>query len=685
MDERGQMKTGERSVVLFDFAWHPDGTQAFISQSDGVWRWEPATGQRKRLFEFSASAGYDDISEQRFAIASLTDPSGKTHAMGHKSLFKSARIEPGRDSVLMMFRNAFSPLTISRSGKRAVVANQVWNAADWNEPGKPLWQSDSSDQVIAKFAQDNHVCVARDRVLQIFDVTSGRLAAQAINDAMITSLDVTADGQRALTGDILGHVRLWDLGQQKVVAKFDGHVQTVTTVAFTPDGTHALSGGQDKTVRLWELPKPPDAPTPLPVAPIANAEARWIAPIPANAALPQLADAPPFAAAKRLSSLPTVQVHVTADGARAMLRIPDHSSPSDTKVIRGLPGARIKEKIIVGLGGPPVPGAVEVWDIKNNERLGEFTKPAIVGATLSADGSRVLIVRGGFLSIGDNASQLMQVWNVEKQNFANDPAPWTAQERSVMENLYIDSSGGTPLSAFDNLTRMFAAKDRSLFVFDTSELTTDKTEKARKNVPPRVRRMENPSARGSVEAILSQAKSDLIVLGWSDGLIDVLQGKTGKLVAEFSDFGRPVSLTSDGRFLLTMQLSADNGRERETTVRLCQTTDGQEVTTLKLPGEYTLTAAVLPHANYALIGHADGTLGLWDLNGGKLLGRVKEHSQAPQIAISADGQHALTASAGGAWHLDLSAVQEPPPRELLPKKPASSKPKNAAVKPTKKK
>lgn len=686
LDKRGQPMTVERSVLVFDFAWHPDGTHALISQSDGIWRWEPTTGQRKRLFAFSASAGYDEISEQRFAIASLTDPSGKSHDMGHKSLFRTAQIGPGTELVLTMFRDAFSPLTISPSGKRAVIANQVWNPADWNEPGIPLWQSEGSDRVIAKFAQDNHVCVARDRILQIFELTSGRLAAQAVSEAMITSLDVSADGQRALTGDILGHVRLWDLGQRKVVAKFEGHLQTVTAVVFTPDESHALSGGQDRTVRLWELPKPADAPTPLPVAPLIQAEPGKIGPMPANAAMPQLADAPPFAAAKRLSSLPTVQVQVTADGARALLRIPDRSSPSDTKVIRGLPGARIKEKVIVGLGGPPVPGAVEVWDIKNNERMGGFEKPAIVGATLSADGSRVLIVRGGFLPIGNNASELMQVWNVEKQTFANDPAPWTAQEKYVMENLYIDSSGGTPLSAYDNFTRIFAAKDKSLYIIDASELASDSTGKPRKNAPSRIRRKDNPSAHGSIYSVLSQSKSDLIVVRWNDGLIDVLQGKTEKLVAEYNTQGWPVSLTADGRFLLTIETDNNYGAERQTTVRLCQTTDGQELATFKLNGEHTQAVALLPHARYALIGHTEGSIGLWDLNEAKLIGRMREQSQPTrQIVISADGKHALSAGLGGAWHFDLSAVQEPPPRELLPKKPASSKPKNAAVKPTKKK
>jgi serine/threonine protein kinase len=55
-----------------------------------------------------------------------------------------------------------------------------------------------------------------------------------------------------VTGHDDGKVVLWDLAAGKELRRFDGHKQSVGSVAFSADAKHILSGSCDETIRLWD-------------------------------------------------------------------------------------------------------------------------------------------------------------------------------------------------------------------------------------------------------------------------------------------------------------------------------------------------------------------------------------------------------------------------------------------------
>src|SRR5262249_36855731 len=69
----------------------------------------------------------------------------------------------------------------------------------------------------------------------------------------VTSVSLSPDGKRALSGSHDRTVRLWDVETGKEVRQLTGHTDVVWAVAFSPDGRRAVSGGQDRTVRIWDL------------------------------------------------------------------------------------------------------------------------------------------------------------------------------------------------------------------------------------------------------------------------------------------------------------------------------------------------------------------------------------------------------------------------------------------------
>ncbi len=69
----------------------------------------------------------------------------------------------------------------------------------------------------------------------------------------IKALDMTPDGNKALSGSQDNSIRLWNVATGKEIGKFEGHDDDVNCVVFSPTGSNALSGGSDRTVRLWDI------------------------------------------------------------------------------------------------------------------------------------------------------------------------------------------------------------------------------------------------------------------------------------------------------------------------------------------------------------------------------------------------------------------------------------------------
>jgi predicted Zn finger-like uncharacterized protein len=68
----------------------------------------------------------------------------------------------------------------------------------------------------------------------------------------VVAVGVGLDGARALSGDLAGEVRSWDLAARSSTV-LAGHDATVSSVAITPDQRWGVSGSWDRTIRLWPL------------------------------------------------------------------------------------------------------------------------------------------------------------------------------------------------------------------------------------------------------------------------------------------------------------------------------------------------------------------------------------------------------------------------------------------------
>ena len=84
-------------------------------------------------------------------------------------------------------------------------------------------------------------------------VRSARLLRLSESDEAITTLDLSPDGQRIVTGSRNGSLQLWDAATGVAIGKpLTGHKLYVNSVAFSLDGKLIVSASRDHTLRLWD-------------------------------------------------------------------------------------------------------------------------------------------------------------------------------------------------------------------------------------------------------------------------------------------------------------------------------------------------------------------------------------------------------------------------------------------------
>jgi WD40 repeat protein len=94
-----------------------------------------------------------------------------------------------------------------------------------------------------------------DCTIRVWDAESGSELTRIDSYGLWNScLAVSPDGRRVVTGGGAGKptVRVWELDQQRVVARLHGHKQLVWAVAFSRDGNYLVSSCIDKELRIWD-------------------------------------------------------------------------------------------------------------------------------------------------------------------------------------------------------------------------------------------------------------------------------------------------------------------------------------------------------------------------------------------------------------------------------------------------
>ena len=123
-------------------------------------------------------------------------------------------------------------------------------------PGARFRLDDHSGSVLDVATNGRHaLTVDLGGGMRLWDLETGALIRDdfTLVGGPAHSVIISADGTRAATGMFNGSILLWDLEAGAPLRRFPGHTDLVTSLAFSADETRLVSGSFDRTLRLWDV------------------------------------------------------------------------------------------------------------------------------------------------------------------------------------------------------------------------------------------------------------------------------------------------------------------------------------------------------------------------------------------------------------------------------------------------
>jgi WD40 repeat protein len=272
---------GETGVELLD----PDGGQTLALRrcddatesatviaraADGrraILRWagdEPSV-RRVQLCDLHTGVG-EAVFDTPYAWAVALSGDGSTLALSPKTIrdVNSVEVFRTRDGVhlrrLPVALDDVTALTLSHDGRHLVAGSYNGVLRSWDvETGKQLAErrahAGQSIQAVRLCPGETRIAsAAADRTVHLWPPDlSGDPVVLHGHDHYVESVGFSGSGDRLVSADRGGTIRLWDLiGNLEEPEVLRGHTSYVNPVCYSPDGTMIASGSWDGTVRLWD-------------------------------------------------------------------------------------------------------------------------------------------------------------------------------------------------------------------------------------------------------------------------------------------------------------------------------------------------------------------------------------------------------------------------------------------------
>lgn len=130
---------------------------------------------------------------------------------------------------------------------------RVWSTSDWSL--KAILQGHEKEVRCLAFLPDGTTLASgsNDDTIKLWDVDSKRLLTTLEgHTGFVLCLDVTSDG-KLISGANDATARVWDLKARRTIATIAGHLDGIQSLAVLDKGQRLVTGDRGGTVRVWNL------------------------------------------------------------------------------------------------------------------------------------------------------------------------------------------------------------------------------------------------------------------------------------------------------------------------------------------------------------------------------------------------------------------------------------------------
>jgi len=506
---------------------------------------------------------------------------------------------------------------------------------------------------------NNRFVISAGDTLMIWDIQTGKVIHDFPEEGSLNFVTLVPGGKSFLSGD--KEFKLWSLENGKPIVSFEGHTDTVSSVAVSSDGGVALSGSRDETVRLWDL-RTGEC---LHIFEGHNREVEAVAITPDDRfALSASADATiriwDLQARKCVDVLeaPTsvMSMALSSDGKLLLTGNFDYSIDlwdfQTGDYLRTFEGHRghLRPLVFCHHGQCFLSGAgddtIKLWEVGTGRCIHTFfANDSLFSMAVISQGNFALSGGSGIIKLWclGEREQLEAQFVISKPRFVEEEIQnrkklmdYLSKAESALQ--HGDYPGGYAL----------AMKARSIPGYNLNEKVLDLCEKCamkarRITLRKAWLRKTFQAHSGEILFLVFGPREGLALSGGRDETIKLWDMTSGECLRTIQGRGNGVfflALSPDGHRILSGSYSD--------TLRLWDIKSGECLHTFQGHKESVSSVATTPNGKFCLSGGLDWDIRLWDLDNGACLHTFKGHTEAVgPLAVSPDGRFFFSGSDDG--------------------------------------